>query len=83
MPAAPRADLSADDRFETDLEVCSEVMLYLSTLMAKLQPGQVLAFTASDPEAERAIVDWAALRGYALLAVEALGDGRTRFFLRR
>ncbi len=83
MPAAPRADLTADDRFETDLEVCSEVMLYLNSLMGRLQPGQTLAFTSSDPNARREIVDWAALRGYDLLAVESLEDGRTRFLIRR
>lgn len=83
MAPTPKPDLTADDRFETDLDVCSEVKLYLHSLMTKLQPGQVLAFTSSDPNAEREIADWAALRGYSLLAVEALDDGRTRFFIQR
>jgi TusA-related sulfurtransferase len=78
-----RASFHADDSFATDLEVCMEVLLYLHSLMSRLAPGQVLAFTSSDPDAETTIGEWVEQRGYTLLHVESQDDGRTRLLIQK
>lgn len=71
------------ETFSTNLEVCYEVLLYLSWLMQKLPAGETLEFIASDPNAENEIVEWVAMRGYELVAAKVLEDGKTRFVIRR
>lgn len=69
--------------FETELNVCYEVLLYLAWLMQKLPAGEVLEFIASDPNAETEIAEWVELRGYKLVAVETLENRKIRFLIRR
>lgn len=72
-----------DDSFDSNLEICFEILLYLSSRMAKLEPGGVLAFVSGDPEAPDKIPPWCDARGYALLGQHVESDGRVRFLIRR
>ncbi len=71
------------ETFSTGLEVCYEVLLYVSWLMQKLPEGETLEFIASDPNARNKIEPWIELSGYELVHVEVLQDGKTRFLIRR
>ncbi|MBZ0307240.1 MAG: sulfurtransferase TusA family protein [Anaerolineae bacterium] len=71
------------ETFSTGLEVCYEVLLYVSWLIQKLPEGEILDFTASDPNARNKIEPWAELNEYELVRVEVLQDGKTRFLIRR
>lgn len=71
------------ETFSTGLEVCYEVLLYVSWLMQKLPEGETLEFIASDPNAQSKIEPWIDLSGYELVHVEVLQDGKTRFLIRR
>jgi TusA-related sulfurtransferase len=75
--------IRADDSFATSLEICYEVLLYLSGRLYKLAPGQTLEFISSDPDAGGKIPGWAEARGYDLLEHSALPDGRQRFLIRK
>lgn len=72
-----------DDRFASNLEICYEVLLYLSSRLAKLRPGEVLEFVTSDPEADEKIPSWCEMRGFELLESKALPEGRRSFRIRR
>ncbi len=72
-----------DDRFQTDLHVCYEILLYLSSRMAKLPAGAVLEFVTGDPGAEDEIRPWCELHEYTLLSAERLPGNRKRFFIRK
>lgn len=72
-----------DDQFASNLQVCYEILLYLSSRLTRLQPGETLAFTTSDPEAEEKIPEWCDMRGYTLLASDLLDDGRRRFLIQK
>ncbi len=72
-----------DDSFATGLEICYEVLLYLSSRLARLKPGDVFEFTTSDPEAGDKIPPWCETRGYTLLSTQVLPDGRQRFLIRK
>ena len=67
------------DSFATSLEICYEVLLYLSSRLARLTPGEVLEFITADPEAADKIPSWCDAREYTLLGSEQLPDGRQRF----
>lgn len=71
------------DQLRCDLAVCYEVKLYLATCMSRLAEGEVLEFISPDPQAERELYEWTALRGYDLLDVQRLDDQQTRFLIRR
>lgn len=73
----------AADSFSSNLEICYEVLLYLSSRLAKLAPGQSLEFITSDPSAAEKIPDWCEQRGYMLLESHATadGDGRQRYVI--
>jgi TusA-related sulfurtransferase len=73
----------SEDSFDSNLEICYEILLYLSSRMAKLEPGGVLSFVSGDPEAPEKIPPWCDMRGYTLLDQQALAGGRTRFLIRR
>jgi TusA-related sulfurtransferase len=51
--------------------------------MSRLAEGEVLEFISPDPQAERELYEWTALRGYDLLDVQRLDDQQTRFLIRR
>lgn len=71
------------DSFTSNLEICYEILLYLSGRLARLQPGEVLEYITSDPDAEEKITTWCDQRDYALLEVSTLPDGRSRFLIRK
>lgn len=71
------------DSFTTRLEICYEVLLYLSTRMARLQPGEILEFVTDDPNAGDKIHSWCEERDHALLSSEPLPDDRRRFLIRK
>lgn len=72
-----------DDTFDSNLEICYEVLLYLASRITKLQPGDVFEFITGDPAAGEKIPPWCDLRGYTLLESSALPDGRQRFLIRK
>ena len=71
------------DQFATNLEICYEVLLYLSSRLAKLQPGETLAFVTSDPEAAEKIQSWCDARGFTLLESGPSDDGRQRYLIQK
>ncbi len=81
MSAAPSEQ--PDDTFATGLPVCYELLLYLSSRLARLEPGETLEFIADDPEANDQIPPWCEARHYSLLDSETLSDGRRRFLIRK
>jgi TusA-related sulfurtransferase len=76
-------DIQPADSFSTKLEVCYEVKLYLTSLMAQLAEGEVLEFISSDPHAMEELEPWSELRGYEILDIQPLDDNRIRFLIRR
>jgi TusA-related sulfurtransferase len=77
------SSLPQNDEFASNLQVCYEILLYLSSRLARLQPGETLAFTTSDPEAEEKIPEWCDARGYTLLESGLSDDGRLRFVIQK
>jgi TusA-related sulfurtransferase len=76
----------AADHFSSTLQVCYEILLYLNSRMVKLQPGEVLEFTTTDPGAQDEIPQWCELRGYTLLAreqVAAQPEPRWQYLIRK
>ncbi len=81
MPEVP-IDNPADT-FASRLEICYEVLLYLSSRLARLRPGETLEFITTDPGAGEKIPSWCEMRGYTLLSSQVLPDGRHQFLIRR
>ena len=71
------------DSFSTEMQICYEVLLYLSSRLARLKPGEVLEFITDDPEAGEKISDWCDARDYTLLGQESLPGGRQRFLIQK
>jgi TusA-related sulfurtransferase len=76
-------DQAVHDSFATGLEICYEVLLYLSSRMARLQPGEILAFVTDDPDADDKIRSWCETHDHTLLYNRALPDGRRKFLIRK
>ncbi len=74
---------SVTDEFASNLQVCFEILLYLSSRLARLKPGETLAYTTSDPEAGDKIQLWCDERGYTLLESGTSEDGRQRFLIQK
>jgi TusA-related sulfurtransferase len=72
-----------NDSFASNLEICYEVLLYLSGRLARLKPGEVLEYITADPDAFNKISAWCEQRDYTLLEAVALPDGRSRFLIRK
>ena len=72
-----------NDSFEMGLEVCTEVLLYLSSRMQTLAQGDVLEFVSSDPNAATQIIPWAEMRAFELLDITQIDDTHTRYLIRR
>ena len=75
--------INPTDQFDTNLQVCYEILLYLSSRVARLQPGEVLEFTSGDPDSGERIAAWCDMRGYTLLESVPVDDGRTRFLIQK
>jgi TusA-related sulfurtransferase len=73
----------SDDTFTSDIEICYEVLLYLSSRLARLKSGDTLEFITGDPTADEKIPPWCELRDYTLLDNQLLSDGRRRFLIRK
>jgi len=71
------------DQFSSNLEICYEILLYLSSRLARLKPGEVFEFITGDPAAGDKIPEWCDLRGYTLLDQRVLPDGRGRFLIQK
>ena len=71
----------AQNSFDSNLPVCYEILLYLASRMAKLEPGQTLEFITSDASAAESVPEWCEMRGYKLQTLETLTDQRLRFLL--
>ncbi len=71
------------DTFASGLEICYEVLLYLSSRLSRLAPGETLEFVTADPEAKDKISSWCDARGYVLVGDQDLPDGRQRFLIRK
>lgn len=69
--------------FESDLEICFEVLLYLSSRISKLYSGETFEFVSGDPDATAKVIDWCEARDYPLLSTEILPDGRARFVIQK
>lgn len=76
-------EIQPTEIFETRLEVCYEVMLYLAARLQKLAAGEVLAFVSSDPNARHVIPSWADERGFEVIDIQELELDQTRFLIRR
>ena len=72
-----------DDTFATGLTVCYEILLYLSSRLARLKVGETLEFITDDPEAGDKIPPWCETREYMLLDNQALSNGRRRFLIQK
>jgi len=84
MPGtASGTPVEPDDTFASGLQICYEVLLYLSSRMMKLKPGDVLEFITDDPDADAKIPPWCDLREYTLLDSQPLPNGRRRFLIRK
>ncbi len=75
--------IQPNDSFSTQLEVCYEIKLYLATLLHRLEPGEVLEFISTDPNAQAELETWAVLRGHELVDIQPLDAQRTRFLIRK
>lgn len=82
MPAM-EATQPPHDSFASDLEICYEVLLYLSSRLARLKPGEALEYITGDPEAGEKVPTWCDHRDYTLLESALLPDGRYRFLIRK
>ena len=76
-------DVNVTDSFVTTLELCYEILLYLASRMARLQPGERFEFITADPTATDKIPDWCDLRGFTLLDSGPAGNGRQRFIIQK
>ena len=73
----------AEDSFASNLEICYEILLYLSSRLARLKPGERLEFITGDAEASEKIPPWCDARGYTLLESGPSDDGRQRFLIQK
>lgn len=71
------------DTFASNLQVCYEILLYLSSRLARLKPGESLEFITGDSEAAEKIPEWCDARGYTLLGSGFAPDGRHRFLIQK
>jgi tRNA 2-thiouridine synthesizing protein A len=58
-------------------------VLKTKVLLARMQPGQVLRVTATDPHATIDFEAYCARTGHELLRVQEADDGVTEFLIRR
>ncbi|PJF42327.1 MAG: hypothetical protein CUN50_04625 [Candidatus Thermofonsia Clade 1 bacterium] len=80
---SPSPEPPIGETFASSLEICYEVLLYLSSRLARLKDGEALEYFSGDPSAEAKISAWCDARGYHLRACEPLPDGRWRFVIQK
>lgn len=71
------------DSFASNIEICYEILLYLSSRLAKLAPGETLEFITGDPGANEKIPEWCEARAYTLRSSHLLPDGRWHFLIQK
>ena len=81
--SAQPSSLTPGSTFESNLEICYEVLLFLSSRLARLRPGEILEFITGDPDAHEKIPAWCEIRDYSLLESGYTADGRGRFLIAR
>jgi tRNA 2-thiouridine synthesizing protein A len=64
------AGVEADDVWDAGDLGCGELVLELSTRLARLRPGQVLKLIARDPGAPADLPAWCRLTGHTLARQE-------------
>ncbi|MCS6871077.1 MAG: sulfurtransferase TusA family protein [Anaerolineae bacterium] len=74
---------SIGETFGSSLEICYEVLLFLSSRIARLKAGEAFEYISGDPDAEMKIKDWCDARAYKLTLCERLPDGRWRFVIEK
>lgn len=82
-PSPSQFSETAQDYFASNMEICFEILLYLSSRMGKLKAGETFEFITSDPAAIDKIPLWTEQREFDLLTSELLPDGRYRFLIRK
>ena len=75
--------IDSADKFDSNLQVCYEILLYLSSRIARLETGEVFEFVSGDADAEQQIIPWCDARGYTLLESNLSPDGRFRFLIQK
>ena len=86
MMSGPDNPISLANSFATDMLVCYEIRLYLSSRLAKLPVGEPFEFLTTDRDAPVAVPEWCDQRGYTLISIEraeSRSDGRSRFVICR
>jgi TusA-related sulfurtransferase len=76
-------DTPPGDTFASNLEICYEILLYLSSRLAKLAPGEALEFITGDRDAGDKIPAWCEARGYKLLDSGPAENDRQRFLIQK
>ena len=77
--AGPHSDLSCDTG---GLSAAGGLFIFVTRMLDRLNPGQVLQIISSDPSAEHDLTAWARLTANRCLAV-AQSDGRTAIWLEK
>jgi TusA-related sulfurtransferase len=72
-----------DDTFTSNIEICYEILLYLSSRLSRLKPGENFEFITGDPTASDKIPPWCDARDYTLISSTILPDGRQRFLIQK
>ena len=75
--------IDSADSFDSNLQICYEILLYLSSRLARLQPGAVMEFISGDLEAGEKVASWCEMRGFTLLESGLASDGRLRFLIQK
>jgi TusA-related sulfurtransferase len=75
----PHSDLSRDTG---GLSAAGGLFIFVTRMLDRLNPGQVLRILSSDPSAEHDLTAWARLTANRCLAV-AQSDGRTAIWLEK
>ncbi len=77
------SELPIGESFDSNLEICCEVLLYLSSRMARLRTGEAFEYLSGDLSAEAKIRDWCDARAFTLAVCQRLPDGRWRFVIQK
>jgi TusA-related sulfurtransferase len=62
---------------------CATLTPRIRSAVMVLEPGQLLEIVTDDPTAEEGLASWTRLTGHGLVASAAMGQGVSRFYIRR